>query len=544
MYYTMQDTAISYCGRSTTLYVHRCAASSTEVARPEVLGPGQDTYPPMNSVDPYLLAHISEIRGDILSLASSQVVSGALAQQADSLESHVAEVHHRNLTPESRKFIFQNIGFLHIPLVFERFSVIVRHSDHHLLALYLRTLIALCFFVRSIQHIYVADIFEDLLNTQVFIHAEVCSQSFESALFFAFLHRMWQTDSDRGSQAMTRHRDSIYTYIDQAAAGSITPCCTLLNIIFWMLRDFAKPDIAAFSQAIRILHRMKTPNSMQNMRVKEILTYIAKEIESGRRDGISIFIANDGLNALVDFITISVHDTIVNILIACSNHLKLLERANIYQQKAFEQLSELHLRTLSYCCSQYLLDDELQSVYLADMEKVYIESRESLTAKEMVEAMRTVNFLPRFITEVLSPLLAGFSTYSIESKKVLFSSSLRHFYFILSCDLKSFVDAKVAVEGLFRIVMTILRRSTDPGSIVSLVKCIDAGIVPLLFQAIDYFAEDSRFLPYLEEVFALLAAFLSHTSSVSTCRSFNFGIILKQLAFWMKRCDVFFSCFV
>lgn len=289
---------------------------------------------------------------------------------------------------------------------------------------------------------------------------------------------------------------------------------------------------------------MKTPNSMQNMRVKEILTYIAKEIESGRRDGISIFIANDGLNALVDFITISVHDTIVNILIACSNHLKLLERANIYQQKAFEQLSELHLRTLSYCCSQYLLDDELQSVYLADMEKVYIESRESLTAKEMVEAMRTVNFLPRFITEVLSPLLAGFSTYSIESKKVLFSSSLRHFYFILSCDLKSFVDAKVAVEGLFRIVMTILRRSTDPGSIVSLVKCIDAGIVPLLFQAIDYFAEDSRFLPYLEEVFALLAAFLSHTSSVSTCRSFNFGIILKQLAFWMKRCDVFFSCFV
>lgn len=285
---------------------------------------------------------------------------------------------------------------------------------------------------------------------------------------------------------------------------------------------------------------MKTPNSMQNMRVKEILTYIAKEIESGRRDGISIFIANDGLNALVDFITISVHDSIVNILIACSNHLKLLERANIYQQKAFEQLSELHLRTLSYCCSQYLLDDELQSVYLADMEKVYIESRESLTVKEMVEAIRRVNFLPRFITEVLSPLLAGFSTYSIESKKVLFSSSLRHFYFILSCDLKSFVDAKVAVEGLFRIVMTILRRSTDPGSIVSLVKCIDAGIVPLLFQAIDYFAEDSRFLPYLEEVFALLAAFLSHTSSVSTCRSFNFGIILKQLAFRMKRCDVLF----
>lgn len=496
----------------------------------------------MGDVDGYILANAGAIRNDIQSLSSScKTTERELYHRANSLESHLAEVYHKTLSSASKRFLFKNMGFLHLPSLLDRFGSMVQNKSRRFLALYLKTLIILSFFVRSIQNTYVSDIFVEALEASVFNHADVCLKSFETAMYFCFLHRMWKSHSKLSAEAFKLFKAEIFEYINQAASGEMTPCRIFVNILFEMLCEFHVPDTQILYQAFKILHHLKCSNSTQNMLLKELVTYIDRGLNPSDATDMAVFIQNDGIADALDYIGAPVRDHIIGLFTKCCRHLEKSEISEKSPLRAYEQLTEFHLRLLTYFCTEYLCSEEGQSIYVTCMDVVFFSVASMQGSEKMRVARQTSEFFKRFIVGILSPIMQRIADDpSDDMKKMLFASSLEHFQVLLRHDLDVVVGCATLtpmnerIGEFFDFFLKIPRQSSAD---ISFVIAAIGDVMPLLFQAIDHFFSDVKFTTCLQRALTLLAAFFTYTGSIVPGQNYRMKFILRLVAIRIKRCS-------
>ena len=334
-------------------------------------------------------------------------------------------------------------------------------------------------------------------------------------------------------------KEEIVEYIGKAASGEMTPCRTLTNVLFGMLREFYCQDTQILHQSFKILHNLRSSNPAQNMRLNELLSFIDRRLDPSNATDMAVFIQNAGLIDALDYIGTPLQNHIIGLFSLCCSHLGNSEVAENYELSAFEHLTEFHLRLMSYFCNEYLISPELNSVYAASIERISLSVTSMHPSKVAMIGRQTSDFFKRFSVDILRPLLQYIENDpSDDMKKLLFAKSIEHVYTLLRHDLELLsgsarsIPNNMTSDDFFNLY---LKSSRQCIGVISFVKSFIADLAPLLFQAIEHFYTDTKFIVCLQRVLNLLAAFLTNTNYILPIQNYRVKFILRIISIRIKR---------